>query len=100
VIWIAQCLCPQRHCILACAGEVETETLEVLQEGIENLLAAQSINPWCGLCGATKASWKYEVARSRFRTMEEALPGLREEEERQRLSAAVWSDIHRAPRRA
>jgi hypothetical protein len=104
-VWIAQCLCPQRHCICATAGvaesqsEAETVILEVLHEKLAALIRCGVFKPWCGLCGATKAAWRYEVGRSVWRTMEEALPTLRENEaEMLAVAAAAFGDLLR-PRR-
>jgi len=31
-VWLAQCLCPQRHCILATAGEGKNATEKILAQ--------------------------------------------------------------------
>jgi len=87
-VWIAQCLCPARHAILAVAGEAEEETasqtlLVPLREEIALLLASGTINPFCGICLSPDDTWKYEVGRTRFRTMDEAKPSLRKSEAEQ-----------------
>lgn len=99
-VWIAQCLCPDRHCIVATAGEAETEELacivilRVVRRAVERAVREKIINPWCSLCGADHRSWHYEVGRTAFRTMEEAVPQLREIERQQAVTNALWGDLH------
>lgn len=88
-VWVAQCLCPARHCIIASAGEAESVgaatvvVLDALQEAVEAAMANGSLNPWCGICRAEAETWQYELARTRYRSMQEAMPHLREAEEQQ-----------------
>jgi hypothetical protein len=76
-VWIAQCMCPNRHTILAsatactCLDDVR-EAQAALKQVIAGLLAQGTINPWCGLCQSR--DWHYEVARTPWRTMEDAHP--------------------------
>ncbi len=101
-VWIAQCLCPQRHCICAIAGEAadvsdaQTALLERLRSEVADLIAGQMLNPWCGLCHAPASEWQYEVRRSRFATMEEAEPALRQLEAEQIVVASLWGDLPRS----
>lgn len=101
-VWIAQCLCPQRHAILATAGEADDEAnAEVairapLRATIGDLIELGQLNPWCGLCNAKADTWKYELTRSRFRTMEEGEPELRKAEAEQMVMAAVFGDMKRS----
>lgn len=90
-VMLAQCLCPQRHCILAAASETETaDTMtHKLRAQIRHWLVSDVINPWCGLCGAPRETWTYEVGRTRYRTMAEAAPALRQMEAMQIRSRAV-----------
>jgi hypothetical protein len=96
-VWMAQCLCPQRHAIGAVGGEFASQAeaaaklLPALRDSIAGLLAEGS-NPWCGLCGAAQAEWKHELARTRFRTMQEALPEMRRLEAEQMAVAALFGD--------
>lgn len=100
-VWIAQCLCPARHCILAGAevaatrDEAEREILAPVREQVADWLRRESLNPWCGLCGAKADSWRYEIGRTRFRTMAEAMPSMRESEARQAAARAVFGDLHK-----
>ena len=71
-VWIAQCLCPQRHCILAAADEAndENEATRIsawLQRRIAAKLIAGELSPWCGLCRAPVESWRYEVTRTNIK---------------------------------
>lgn len=98
-VWIAQCLCPQGHCVLAAVDEAEAEPLDLvarLRDGVTTAQDAGVINPWCGLCNAAAASWRYECARTAFRSVEEAMPALREIERQQRLIADLWGDMPRS----
>jgi hypothetical protein len=87
-VWIAQCLCPQRHAILAAAKETvdrsEAEDLIAqLRTQVTRMIGSGTLNPWCGLCGSPVESWRYEVNRTRFRLIEEAEPSLRQVEREQ-----------------
>jgi hypothetical protein len=81
-VWIAQCLCPRRHAIIAAAGEAEDEATAAelvakpLREQLDELLAEGIFNPWCGICRAPSETWRHELRRSRFASMEEAAPEL------------------------
>jgi hypothetical protein len=103
-VWICQCLCPDRHCILAAAGEADTVTQAEsavrtpLRRKTLELLRDQTFNPWCALCGANRATWKYELRRTRFATMEEANPHLHETEAANMATNAAWGDIHKTTR--
>ena len=101
-VWIAQCLCPSRHCVMAVAGEAksykeaETSVLTPLVSQVAKLLTERTLNPWCALCKAAADQWKYEVRRSRFRTIEEAEPMLRQTEGEQIITNALWGDMSRS----
>lgn len=100
-VWICQCLCPDRHCMLAIVGEAESEEeaksgvsaplrrkmVEALNEGI--------LNPWCNLCGADRATWRYELRRTKFATMEEAIPHMHEIEAANIATNWVWATCTR-----
>jgi len=101
-IWIAQCLCPARHAIMGLAGSADSEqeaTTEIawtLREAVEEALQAGKINPWCGLCHAPDADWRYELGRTPFHTIEEALPVLRQSEAEQAAVRAAFGDLPRS----
>lgn len=100
-VWICQCLCPDRHCILATAGEADTETEAAesvrtpLRRQIVGLLGSGAMNPWCALCGANRATWRYELRRTAFATLDEAVPALNELEARNLATNRIWGDLHR-----
>jgi hypothetical protein len=101
-VWICQCLCPQRHCILATAGEVDDgetgfpeKSQTTLRSAIGDMIAAKAINPWCGLCHATRDTWTYEARRTRYRTMQEAQPEFKRLEAEQAAVAALFGDMKR-----
>jgi len=80
---IVQLLCPSRHCIMATAyespdGEEIPEIAARLRERVDGLIAANEMNPRCGLCFAK--TWRYEDHPTNFTTMKEALPALRQAE--------------------
>ena len=100
-VWITQCLCPQRHCILATAGEAsgrteaEAKVKAPLVEQVADLLATRELYPWCGLCGARSGTWRYELDRTRWRTMAEAFSELKDCETEQAVARAVFGDLPR-----
>lgn len=97
-VWIAQCLCPQRHCILASAGEADDATaaektvVAELRKQMDALLLAGVLNPWCGLCKAAAADWHYEVGRTRFASMDEAQESLKTIEREMAMTAILYGD--------
>jgi hypothetical protein len=103
-VWICQCLCPDRHCILASAGEAETEAeaekgLRMpLRQEVAELLRSGIFNPWCAICDANPATWRYELRRTLFATMKEALPKLLEAEGANMAANLVWGDLHKTSR--
>ena len=77
MVHITQCLCgPQRHCIIGiywAEPEFQPEEAEAAVKLIvDHLVETHQINPWCGICASR--DFRYEDARSRFSTMEEAGP--------------------------
>jgi purine-nucleoside phosphorylase len=91
VIYIAQCLCPSRHCIAALAFDPRDTTpeaaTELLRMTIEDHIRRQVINPWCGLCHSR--DFLYDAQPTRFKSMDEAKPYLLELERRQLSLAAL-----------
>lgn len=75
-VWITQCLCPRRHCIMAAVFDENDRAPKdgntALKEEIEKLIGEGSINPWCGICYSRV--FTYETRRTRFASMEEAVP--------------------------
>lgn len=81
-VYLTQCVCPQRHALLALAFEAEHDDLAKalcitgMIPRMEGLFARGVINRHCGICGATELA--FEMARTPFRTIDEAMPNLRE----------------------
>ena len=84
MIYLAQLLCPKRHAILALlieelATEAETITCgrELMATAMDAAVTGDApgcpkVNPWCGICGARRETWSIEVAKTKFRTMDDA----------------------------
>jgi hypothetical protein len=51
-LWLAQLLCPQRHCILALAYDIEQTKPAEIEERFIAVTAPGMLNPWCGICGS------------------------------------------------
>lgn len=99
-VWICQCLCPDRHAIMAAVNEAENEAhaqhlKTELRRQVLGLLKAGALNPWCAICGAKLATWRYELGRSRFATMEEAMPHMQQSQAENLAANVVWGDLHR-----
>ena len=101
-VWLAQCLCPSRHAILAASCEAETEaeaTREAhkpLTEAIALALSLGVINPWCSLCHAKAETWTIELGRTQFATMAEAKPAFEQNEREQAAVRAIFGDMKRS----
>ena len=63
---------------------------------VEEALQAGLLNPWCAICKAGCETWRYEVGRTKFRTMEEAAPLLQRLEDEQAVTRAVFGDMKRS----
>lgn len=86
---------------MAAAGEYEgreaaLELRTALQKQVSEALRSDAINPWCGICNAKLAEWHYELARTRFATMEEAEPVLLKSAAEQAVTNAVFGDLKRS----
>jgi len=57
--------------------------IERLRTQVRRTIGSGTINPWCGLCHAPAERWRYEVGRTRFASMAEAEPVLRQSEREQ-----------------
>lgn len=102
-VWICQCQCPERHCIAAAVNEATSEAdarriRTELRRTILGWLKSGALNPWCAICGAKLATWRYELRRTRFATMAEAGPHLQRSEAENALANLVWGDLHRTQR--
>jgi hypothetical protein len=99
-VWVAECLCPDRHCILAAFNladnEVEAETLKtVLRQQMDAALQSGAFNPWCAICGATQTTWKYEVVRTPYATLAEAQPHLTKVATENLITNMLFGDLHK-----
>ncbi|HTA46405.1 MAG TPA: hypothetical protein VK789_28375 [Bryobacteraceae bacterium] len=82
MVHIVQCLCPQRHCIIALAYEAPTDAdynfVEISKDAMKALVDEAvkegRLNPWCGICHSRE--WHYEDGVTRFSTVAEAQPEL------------------------
>ena len=98
-VWLAQCLCPQRHCILAAIHEADGEAearaviLSPLREQIEGMLKIKALNPWCGICRSPIERWSYEVGRTHWTTMAEAEPHVRQLEAEQIATGLMFGEL-------
>jgi hypothetical protein len=99
---MAQCLCPDRHCILALAQAIEDDCpediarlLDRLQGTVDQALAERVINPWCGLCHAEPERWICEAGRTAFTTLAEAKPAIAESQARQDAVRTQFGDMDR-----
>ncbi len=98
-VWIAQCLCPQRHCILAASGEVDGEAeaeialTQPLRYRVASLIRERTLNPWCGICRATLETWTFEVGRTRWETLGEAMTELKRIEAEQVATGVTFGEL-------
>lgn len=80
MVWIIQCLCPQRHAIYGIAYDPKNISHDTVRAGfqqlIEQWIEEKTINPWCGICSSRV--WTYEQKQTKFQTMEEARTELRQ----------------------
>jgi hypothetical protein len=88
-------MCQHRHTVLAGAAVAADRRKAVpaavvpLREALDRLVAAGTINPWCGICGAPRETWKVDLGRTAFRTLEEATPALAEIQQQNLLAQAI-----------
>ena len=103
MIKLTQCLCPKRHCLLASLGEGDDEALrDGLKNQLRDLIKADQLHPWCGLCGAKARAWFYETQDTIFATMGEALPFMMQEQAKQMASTEylrATGEAYDSPRR-
>lgn len=90
-VWLAQCVCPNGHTILALANEADTlsdaksEVVDPLHQQVMDLLREGRIEPTCGMCDAHFSKWRFNVARTRFPTIAEAVPYLKDAEAKDQI---------------
>jgi len=101
---IVQCLCPQRHALLAIVIDnsefSDDQLIAAMHVCVDALIAgrgkeipgmpAERINPWCGMCGAPRLDWTIELQWTKnFETWQDAIDALRDCEARQLVGAAI-----------
>lgn len=87
MIFICQYLCPERHCVVALAYERTWTTPDQVEETLKKAMTENKVDPWCGLCRSTEL--RFEHARTRFDTMEEAMPFFKVEETKQAFTRVM-----------
>jgi hypothetical protein len=85
-VYIAQLLCPLRHCVMMMPGECESDELaaalaEHVRQSFDALVAAGAMRAVCGICGSRELA--VEVAATVFNTLAEAMPTFAESARRQ-----------------
>lgn len=76
MIYLVQYLCHNRHCIIAAAYEDgKGETFATVQKQMLDRLKELKANPWCHICNSM--TFHFEQARTKFPSMEVALPILK-----------------------
>lgn len=97
-VYLIQALCPKRHAIMAMAQETTRTNAEALRdllvEQVDVAINRRVIDPWCGICGARRTEWIFEVGETGFTTLQEAEPELRAIELENRLTRAAI-DAHK-----
>lgn len=74
MVRIVQLLCPERHCLLACAYEEGTGSFQESCEALGGMIKRGMFNDWCGICGSRVLH--YEEGVTKFKTLAEAGPHL------------------------
>jgi hypothetical protein len=86
---------------MAAAGEADSEpeaarTLRApLRKTLEEMLRSKAVNPECAICGANRATWRFEVRRTMFATMAEAGPEMAELEAANAVTNRLFGDLHK-----
>ena len=84
--------------MVAASAQMSAQELEThLRQRVEEFIPAIG-NPWCGICRAPQALWFYEVAQTKFQTLEEALLHLRAEQAKQAATLAILDERRRQAR--
>lgn len=109
---LVQCLCPNRHCVVALltgAHVSEAEALAFLKQAVDITLHPARYssdlvdalrergmpigsNPWCGLCGAKSDTWSYQAAPAKD-GWDAAVAEARELEHAQGLTRELWNAL-------
>ncbi len=91
-VWLAQCVCPAGHTIMAVANEADgladakANCVDPLEHQVKKFVRDDRIENKCGMCGAMFWTWRICLTRTEFATMgEAALPLIRAERRQQKL---------------
>src|SRR5262245_26669840 len=92
-VYIAQILCPTRHCIAAMAAECGSESAgqklaQVLWSAFSSAVTRGILHYGCGMCHSTELS--VELERTPWETMAEAQPHL----DKLKMEAAIERLVH------
>lgn len=94
MIYLAQLLCPKRHCIVATAleyadGQVPDPNAnrQALEKLAHDLFTRLGCNKRCGICGSTVLKW--EQGRTNFKDKFEAMRALQVGQEEQLFTRAM-----------
>jgi len=93
MIWLAQYLCPDRHCVIGMAYDPDNHSREAIEQMLDSVFTVGAVNRWCGLCGSKKLA--VEHAATPFRTMDEAEPVLEKEQGKQMATRAAANAVRR-----
>jgi hypothetical protein len=66
------------------------EVAKLLQDGV--------MGQECAICGAKRATWRYELRRTPFTSMTEAKPHLARLQLENLITNALWGNIHKTQR--
>jgi len=86
MIYLVQYLCPARHCIIAAAYDSSETTYAETVKGMTQTLYDSHANLWCGICGSH--ALHFEQGPTKFRSIAQAMPALKECESDQMFSRA------------
>jgi hypothetical protein len=92
-LWLAQLLCPQRHCILGLAYDSEKQAPADIEAYLTTALKNAGLNPWCGICGSREL--RVEHGKLKTNDWDEATAGLRELEQQNLATRAILGDQNR-----
>jgi hypothetical protein len=98
MIWITQCLCERRHCMMAGAwndAEMAREQgIRKTRETITGMIERGLIDSRCPICQSSK--FHYETARTKWQTLEEATAALAASEAMQRGTGDLLAQMNAA----
>jgi hypothetical protein len=66
-----------------------------LRRRVVELLKDGTFNGWCAICNAHRATWRYELRRTKFATLADATPDLVRLQVENLMTNAVWGDLHK-----